>query len=371
MRYSTEARLKIKKFWSHGSAHQLPVLATVGAVSVLAYFLFAIMPFFLPGTDDTHFPPYLALPQGGFDLSRYYLLYIFICLNALMLFGLYLLALKAVGAHVHEEDENFSRPGPKKDRVTYCIFGFAVAFHVIMFFTPFLLSTDLFDYIRHGRILTVYGENPLVIPATYFPDDPFFRLGGWVGTGSVYGPLHVYLTAALARLAGNGIIANFLLFKGFFISVNLVNLALIWKIAARLKPGLEKKALLFYGWNPFVLTFVVANAHNDIIMLALVLAGILCYLDCRYLVGALCLTLATLVKFITLPILIVYVALVIRKQPGLRKKLGIGAGSFAIAGVVTVVSYLPLWAGRETFNYLTNVGQKTNCTMASTVGSRA
>ncbi|MFA6000612.1 MAG: hypothetical protein WC828_00645 [Thermoleophilia bacterium] len=371
MRYSTKARLKIKKFWSQGSAHQLPVLATVGAMSVLAYFLFAIMPFFIPGTDDTHFPPYLALPQGGFDLSRYYLLYIFICLNALMLFGLYLLALKAVGAHVREEDEHLSRPGAKKDLVAYCIFGFAVAFHIIMFFTPFLLSTDLFDYIRHGRILTVYGENPLVIPATYFPDDPFFGLGGWVGTGSVYGPIHVYLTAALARLAGNGIIANFLLFKGFFISINLVNLVLIWKIAARLKPGLEKKALLFYGWNPFVLTFVVANAHNDILMLSLVLAGILCYLDRRYLIGVLCLTLATLVKFITLPILLVYVALLIRKQPGLWKKLGIGASSFAIAGVVTVVSYLPLWAGKDTFNYLTTVGQKTNFTLASIIRDMA
>ena len=367
MRYPTTTRHKIKEFWRDGSAHQLPVLVTIGTVSLAAYIIFSLLPFFIPGTDDTNFPPYLALPQSGFELSHYYLLYFFICINALALFGLYLLALKAVGAHVHEEDEHLSRPGRKKDRVALCVFGFAVVFHLIMFLTPYLLSTDVFDYIRHGRIFAYYGENPLVIPATYFPDDPFFGLGGWVGTGSVYGPLHVYLTAALARLAGDGIMANFLLFKGFFICVNLVNLALIWKIARRLKPGLEKKSLLFYGWNPFVLTLVVANAHNDMLMLAFVLTGVLCYLDRRFLLGALFITLATLVKFITLPILLVYVALVIRKQRGSWKKLGLGAVLLGTAGAVTIVSYLPLWAGRDTFNYLTMVGQKTNFTLASLI----
>ncbi|MEK6536769.1 MAG: hypothetical protein AABZ63_04720, partial [Actinomycetota bacterium] len=206
-----------------------------------------------------------------------------------------------------------------------------------------------------------------MVPATYFPQDPFFSLGGWVGTGSVYGSLHIYVTALLARIAGDGVAANLLLFRGFFISLNLVNLVLIWKIASRIKPGLERKALVFYGWNPFILTLVVANAHNDILMLALVLAGLLCYLDKRYLIGVFCFTLATLVKFVTLPMLLVYVALVIRKQHGRGKQIAVAASSLALAMVVTTLSYLPLWVGGDTFLYLFTIGQKTNNTISALI----
>jgi len=333
-----------------------------------------------------HFPPYIGLPVSGFDLSSYYLLYTAICLNALTLFGFYLFSLRSVGAGKGGPEYNDlaeetagetesgrgkpagrpweKRPGIWSDRTNRMIFGFAVLFHLVMFVTPFLLLTDVFDYIRHGRIFAFYGENPLIVPATYYPQDPFFSMGGWVGTGSVYGSLHVYITALLARVAGDGIAANLLLFKAFFISLNLVNLLLIWKITSRVRPELSRKALVFYGWNPFVLTMVVANAHNDILMLTLVLAGFLFYLDRRYLIGVLCLTAATLVKFIALPILLVYVALAVRKQGSRVAGAVFAAGSLALAASVTVLSYLPLWAGRYTFLYLTTVGQKTNFTLS-------
>ena len=354
----------------------MPVLLLSGSVCLLAYILFALAAFFIPNTDHSHFPPYLALPESGFDLSHYYLLYVGICVNALALFGFYLLALRSVGAGRggpgNETEEATpaataaaQKPGIWSSRTNQIIFGFAVLFHVLMFLTPFLLSTDIFDYIRHGRIFAFYGENPLLVPATYFPQDPFFFMGGWVGTGSVYGSLHVYVTGALARLAGDGIGANLLLFKGFFIGMNLVNLALIWKIAARIKPGLERKAMVFYGWNPFVLALVVANAHNDILMLTLVLAGLLCYLDRRYLLGVVCITLATLVKFIALPLLLIYMALAIRQQKGLSRRLAFGAASVGLTVGITVLSYLPLWAGSDTFLYLTTIGQKTNFTISA------
>lgn len=328
------------------------------------------LPFFIPNTDKSHFPPYLGLPQDGFDLADYYVLYTFICLNALVIFGLYLFALRTASAASQEIPAVTATPAESK-KLTHAIILFSVLFHLLMLAMPFLLSTDIFDYIRHGRILAVYGENPLVIPATYFPQDPFFSLGGWVGTGSVYGSLHVYLTATLSRIAGDGFMANFFTFKGFFIGMDLINLWLIWKITARLRPGLEKKALLFYGWNPFVLILVVANAHNDILMLTLMLAGFLLYLDKRLVLGAICITLATLVKFITLPILVVYLAVLIRRQSGLVRRLAVGAGMAAMCAAIFVVTYVPLWAGRETFNYLTTVGQKTNFTLSSLIRDAA
>ncbi|MBI5869757.1 MAG: hypothetical protein HZB44_02185 [Actinobacteria bacterium] len=389
-------RKTLSAIWQAGSDNPMPALLLSGSVCLLGYLLFALVAFFIPNTDRSHFPPYLALPESGFELSNYYFLYSVICLNAVVIFGFYMFALRAVGAGSggpdDESEQQVANPGVqmassngeradnrepaesparRNRRINRIIFGFAVAFHVLMFVTPFLLSTDVFDYIRHGRIFAFYGENPLIVPATFFPQDPFFTLGGWVGTGSVYGSLHVYLTAALARIAGDGIAANLLLFRGFFIGLNLVNLLLIWKIAARIRPGLERKALVFFGWNPFVLTLVVANAHNDLLMLALVLAGLLCYLDRRYLLGVLSITLAILVKFIALPILLIYVALLVRQQPNLLRRVAYGAGSMALVATVTIVSYLPLWAGSDTFLYLTTIGQKTNFTLSALIRDTA
>lgn len=366
-KYLTTALLKARDF--PGRARDAPLaLAAAGALSLLAYFVSTFLSIFIPGADWSHFPPYLALPEGGFALSSYYLIYALISLNALALFGLYFFALKVAG---NPAPEIAGQPSAGWRRLARSraglIFIFSLLFHLAMMATPILLSTDIFDYIRHGRIFTLYQENPLTVPATYFPQDPFFDLGGWVGTGSVYGPLHVYITGALAWAAGNGISANFLLFKAFFVGLDLLNLVLIWKIASRIRPGLENKAMLFYGWNPFILVLVVANAHNDILMLTLVLGGILCYLDRRFLLGVLCITFATLVKFMALPILLVYIALAVKKQGSLAKRLAMGAGAGALAGLVTALSYLPLWEGRETFYYLTTVGQKTNFTMPSLI----
>ncbi|MHB9112287.1 MAG: hypothetical protein ACYC4D_06630 [Thermoleophilia bacterium] len=375
MRNPTKTRKTLSAIWQAGSGNPLPALLLSGSVCLLGYLLFALVAFFIPNTDQSHFPPYLALPESGFDLSNYYFLYGVICLNAVVIFGFYMLALRVVGAGSDGPGDGNGQaaesPAGRNRRINRIIFGFAIAFHVLMFITPFLLSTDVFDYIRHGRIFAFYGENPLIIPATFFPQDPFFTMGGWVGTGSVYGSLHVYLTAALARIAGDGIAANLLLFRGFFIGLNLVNLLLIWKIAARIRPGLERKALVFYGWNPFVLTLVVANAHNDLLMLALVLAGLLCYLDRRYLLGVLSITMAILVKFIALPILLIYVALLVRQQQSLMRRVAYGAGSLALAAAVTVASYLPLWAGSDTFLYLTTIGQKTNFTLSALIRDTA
>ena len=367
MKYPKLLLQKLNEIWSGKHRSPIAVIVTAGGVSLLSYMVFAILPLFIPGGDFSHFPPYMALPDGGFDLENYYLLYLLIGINALLLFGMYFLSLKAV-ATLRDDAGAVLQPEHRRpwrnDRMTYYIFGITAVFHLVMLATPFLLSTDIFDYIRHGRIFALYGENPLIVPATYFPHDPFFPMGGWVNTGSVYGPLHVYVTGALAWLSGNGIGTNILVFKSFFIILNLANVALIGMIAARLRPGLEKKAMLFYGWNPFILTLVVANAHNDIFMLAFVLLGILCYVENRLLSGAFFIMLATLVKFIALPILLVYIALVIRRQKSFGRRVFMGIGTAAATVLPAVVSYAPLWEGRDTFNYLITVGQKTNFTVA-------
>lgn len=358
---TTSARNRIDGLWRDARANPVRSLKRIGVVSLLVYLVYAVLPLVLPDTDKTLFPPYIALPEGDYELENFFFLYAFLSAMIIGSFSLYYASLGMSTPGKLEPVATKNRLG--LDRSLSVIFFFAALFHLLMLLTPTMLSTDLFDYIRHGRIFAIYGENPMIVPATFFNQDPFFDLGGWVGTGSVYGPLHVYITGALAWIGGDSFAPTFLLFRGFFVTVNMVNLVLIWRIARRLKPGLEKKALLFYGWNPFVLILVVSNAHNDILMLAFVLAGFLMYMDRRLLLGALFITLAILVKFIALPILLVYIALAIRQQAGPVKKLAMGAGCLAVFALTTVVTYLPLWEGRDTFKFMTSVGQKANFTL--------
>lgn len=355
------ARNRLLDIWHEARADSVRSLKRLGFASLLAYIVYAVLPLLLPDTDTSRFPPYVGLPEGDYALENFFFLYLFLSGMIVTIFGFYYASLGIQGDVSPEPVAEKGRFG--LDRKLKVIFLFAALFHLLMLLAPTLLSTDLFDYIRHGRIFAIYGENPMIVPATYFSDDPFFDLGGWVGTGSVYGPIHVFLTGALAWLGGDSFAPTFLLFRGFFVAVNMVNLVLIWRIARRLKPGLETKALLFYGWNPFVLILVVSNAHNDLLMLAFVLAGFLAYMNKRILLGALFISLAILVKFIALPILLVYVALVVRRERNLPRKLLLGGGSLAVLAVTTVATYLPLWEGRETFKFMTSVGQKANFTL--------
>jgi len=333
-------------------------IRNAGLASLLAYALFCLLALFVPGADRSWFPPYIALPVSAEDSSGLLVVGVLVLACALSLFFLFFYSLGRTRVTLPPSDGH-------QDSAARTALLFAAAFNILMIAFPTLLSTDLFDYVRHGRIFAVYGENPMTVPAIYFQHDPFFNLGGWVSTGSVYGPLHAYVSGGLALLSGDGVGASFFVFKTFYIAVNLVNLLLVGRIADRLSPGSRTRAIVFYGWNPFIVIMVAANGHNDILMLAFVLAAVLCYLDRRLMLGVLCLTLATLVKFITLPLLVLYVALMLRQEQGLLRKVRAALLAAGIAVATTLVSYIPFWEGRDTFDYLTRVGNKTGFTIAS------
>lgn len=340
-------------------------IRNAGLLSLMAYSLFCLLALFIPGSDRTYFPPYVALPVSVEDTSGLLLIGSLVLVCALSLFALYFYSLVRT-RQVASLPDGADTPGAgDAARIARLAFIFAVTFHLVMIAFPSLLSTDLFDYVRHGRIFVFHGENPLTIPAIFFQHDPFFNLGGWVSTGSVYGPLHVYVSGGLALISGDRVGAAFIIFKSFYIAVNVVNLLLIWKITARLNPGFQARAIIFFGWNPFIVILAAANGHNDILMLAFVLAAVLCYLDRRFMLGVLCLTLATLVKFVTLPLLLLYVALMLRRRAGIYRKATTALAAGGIATAATLASYIPFWEGWSTFDYLTRVGNKTGFTIAS------
>ncbi|HET9090479.1 MAG TPA: polyprenol phosphomannose-dependent alpha 1,6 mannosyltransferase MptB [Acidimicrobiales bacterium] len=150
----------------------------------------------------------------------------------------------------------------------------AVAWAAPLFAGAPLFSRDIYSYIAQGE-LAASGLNPYhVAPSALAHDTLYYSLAAvWRHTPSPYGPLFVLLTRAGARVAGTGLIEQILVFR----ALELVGLALgAWAIViiARRLHANEGVALWLAVLSPLALLSDVSAAHNDTLMIGLLLAGI-------------------------------------------------------------------------------------------------
>lgn len=144
--------------------------------------------------------------------------------------------------------------------------------HALFLLAPPLLSSDVFNYIDSSRLEAIYGLNPYLAAPLAHPEDPAFPLTGmaWVGSPSVYGPGFTLLADALAPL---GVAAQLWTLKALAALASLACTGLVWTCARRLgRPPLQ--AALFFALNPIVLVAAVGGAHNDLLMVVLLLVGV-------------------------------------------------------------------------------------------------
>jgi alpha-1,6-mannosyltransferase len=177
-------------------------------------------------------------------------------------------------------------------------FGFAVLFGLLCL-PAVPAGTDLWYYIAEGR-LAASGANVYVdrlTPAIKegLPMDP-----DKVNITMPYGPVWVWLSTALSTLAGPRIAAEFVLYKSLMLAAWL---AALWAIRGGpgASPDQRTRALLAFGWLPFAVIMSVAEAHNDIVMAALLAV----WLASRHPAGVWSLLASALVKFVTVPIVAV------------------------------------------------------------------
>ena len=168
------------------------------------------------------------------------------------------------------------------------------ALNVLALVAPPLLSSDLFSYIAYGRLGAMYGINPYLHGPNLISFDPLYQLIGahWTHTPTVYGPL---FTALSYPLAGLGIAANVFAYKGIAALSCLAIVALTWQ-AARLRGMDPVKAVAFVGLNPVIIIYGVGGGHNDLLMLAILVAGIYVLLRQRQGTGGAIIVAATAVK---------------------------------------------------------------------------
>jgi hypothetical protein len=146
------------------------------------------------------------------------------------------------------------------------------ALHALVLLAPPLLSTDVFSYQAYGRMGALYGANPYLHGPHAIALDPVYPFIGakWVTMPTAYGPLFTILSYVLAPLS---LAASVLSYKAIAALSSLALVAFVWN-SARLR-GLDPvRAAALVGLNPLIVLYAVGGGHNDLLMLALLAAGI-------------------------------------------------------------------------------------------------
>jgi len=226
------------------------------------------------------------------------------------------------------------------------LFGFPLLALLVLLFMYPVTAGDVFDYASQVRVLTIYHSNPLTLPPSNFPHDPFLPLNTWPTIPASYGPLWALLSALVSQPAGNQVFAAILDQKLLSIAACLGCMALIWLLAKRVCPERRWQAFVFFAWNPLVLFETGANGHNDTIMAFFMLAGLAALLSTRWYWQVLALPLlvaSVLVKWtsvLLIPLAVLYLLRGGRIRRWGALPLGIGT---ALSAALAIPVIAPFW----------------------------
>ncbi|WP_123678700.1 polyprenol phosphomannose-dependent alpha 1,6 mannosyltransferase MptB [Couchioplanes caeruleus] len=155
------------------------------------------------------------------------------------------------------------------------LFAVAAAWGLPLLAAPPLFSGDVWSYLAQG-VIAATGQDPYTLGPLQAlgPASPVTQQVSpyWIETPAPYGPAWMVLSRTVAMLTGEHLVAGVLLYR----LIALIGVALIAWALPRLarRSGAEPSSALWLGLlNPLVLWHLVAGAHNDGIMLGLLLCG--------------------------------------------------------------------------------------------------
>jgi hypothetical protein len=211
----------------------------------------------------------------------------------------------------------------------------------VILLLPLLLSRDVFSYAYYGRIVTNYGGNPYVDTPSSYPANDLFRFTwpGWRSTPSVYGPVFVWMAAAITGMF-RSIPQTIFAFRAVAVGATLGSVWFLVGLVQRIRPSKAAYAVAFIGLNPIVLFHTAGGGHVDaLVMLAIAAAAYLVVTE-RPLPATAVLTLGALVKVsAAVPLVLLIVYLVTRAEPGRRRR--VLATYVGLTGGIALVCALP------------------------------
>jgi hypothetical protein len=204
-----------------------------------------------------------------------------------------------------------------------------LALHAIVLLAPPLFSSDVFSYTAYSRMGAVYDANPYLHGPTAIPLGGLHSMIGaqWLATPTAYGPLFTALSYLLVPL---DIAANVLAYKALAAASSLVLILLVWR-AASLRGLSPVRAAVLVGLNPVIVLYGVGGGHNDLMMLAILAAGLYVLIGERERRGGALIVTATAVKLTAGLLLPFALAGRTRGERSARLRLALGAALGAVA----------------------------------------
>lgn len=210
-------------------------------------------------------------------------------------------------------------------------------------------STDIFDYVFRGRMQALHGASPLAVPPDAFRNESFYRCLVWGNWVDAYGPLWEYASGAVARAVprvSSAQLGHYITgYRLLAVALTGVCGTLIMVIVRRRQPQYVAAALLAWFWNPLLLISTAIGAHNDGLMLVLILLAVLLYQRQHWLLGLLALGLAAHVKITALLLVPVFGVWLVTRR-GWWRGMGTSVAALVVLAPVSWLLYAPLggWA---------------------------
>ncbi|MFD7612333.1 polyprenol phosphomannose-dependent alpha 1,6 mannosyltransferase MptB [Streptomyces sp. NPDC059828] len=165
---------------------------------------------------------------------------------------------------------------------------------------PPLYSADVYSYVAQGAMVLeghdVYAHGPSVLGPDSLGADAAASVGGnWTDTPAPYGPVFLLLAKGVVWITGGTVVPA--VFGMRLLAVAALAL-MVWSVRRlAVECGADEgRALWLAALNPLLLMHMVGGMHNDGLMIALMLAGVVCALRGRWLLGSAVVGLAMMVK---------------------------------------------------------------------------
>jgi hypothetical protein len=216
-------------------------------------------------------------------------------------------------------------------RTLYTVF-FVLAAPFLLAFPVF--AGDIFAYVATAKV-AILG-NPYLITPSALGTDPILHgvFGMWQGWPLTYGPLWAGLLKVVTWCTHD----NFTI----FMALRTLTFASVLGIGAALARAASPTRAALFLWSPIIFVDAIADAHNDIIVGAAVLLAVLTF--SKQVRSSLAFALSVALKYITLPLLPIFIA---AAPAGKRVRR-----AFVATGVLIItfaILFLPWWVGGETF----------------------
>jgi len=231
-----------------------------------------------------------------------------------------------------------------------------IALLAISFVTIPFDSTDVFQYMSLGWAEAHYGLNPYTNVLRDIPGierDPMSSAAWmesnknpWLDLPMVYGFTFAAFIKAVAWLGQGNWWLTLALFK--FVNVGAFGLtsALIWSLTRVLGQARPDIALYLFTWSPLILLHHIANAHNDLLMGALIVLSVWLLNGKGSIWAPAVLMMATMLKYAALPLLPLALIFIVRKEGWGRAMIG------AVAAVLSgLLLSLPYWGSIGRFRF--------------------